>query len=273
MFLTLKEYLAGIGMQDTLVPAEKIISALRERKSRAEIDNIKEAIRVTLEIFSQVAKFIKPGKTEEEVAAFMRQKVQKAGVTYAWDPASCPAVFTGPDTAQAHYAPTDRVVERGHILNMDFGVKYREYCSDLQRTFYILREGETQAPPDVQKGFDTIVNSIERSRNAMKPGVEGLEIDAIARQYITSAGYPEFPHGLGHQVGRFAHDGTAMLGPAWEKYAEKPFQMLEEGMVFTLEPRLPVPDRGIATVEEMVIVTRSGAEFLSTPQTELWLVR
>ncbi|MDL1893082.1 aminopeptidase P family protein [Sphingobacteriales bacterium CHB3] len=273
MYLTLRDFLYEIDFQDRLISAEKIISARRQRKTKAEIENIKEAIRITERIYSEVTQFVKPGKTEKEVAEFMRQKVKEAGVTYAWDPKSCPAVFTGPDTAEAHYGPTDRVIERGHILNMDFGLKYNEYCSDLQRTFYVLKEGEDKAPPEVQRGFDTIVTSIELARKQMRPGIEGIEIDKTARGYITQSGYPEYPHGLGHQVGRFAHDGTALLGPAWEKYAQKPFQKLEAGMVFTIEPRLPVPGRGIATVEEMVVVKENGAEFLSTPQRELLLVK
>jgi Xaa-Pro aminopeptidase len=73
-------------------------------------------------------------------------------------------------------------------------------------------------------------------------------------------------------VGRFAHDGTALLGPAWEKYAQKPFQPLEEGMVFTVEPRLKVKGRGVVTIEEMVVITKSGAEFLAEPQKELILI-
>ena len=85
-------------------------------------------------------------------------------------------------------------------------------------------------------------------------------------------GYEEFPHGLGHQVGRFSHDGTALLGPPWEKYAEKPFKKLEEGMVFTIEPRLTIPERGIATIEEMVVVTSGGAEWLSVPQKEILII-
>jgi len=106
----------------------------------------------------------------------------------------------------------------------------------------------------------------------LKPGVQGVTIDKIARDHIVGAGYEEFPHGLGHQVGRFVHDGTALLGPAWEKYATKPFQPVEEGMVFTIEPRLLVPGRGVVTVEEMVYVTADGAEFMGAPQTELILV-
>ncbi len=272
MFLTLRDYLYEIDYQDRIMSSEKIVSALRQRKTQAEIDAIKEAIRITERIYAEVATIIKPGMTEKEIAAFMQQRVTEAGVGYAWDPKSCPAVFTGPDTAEAHYGPTDRVVERGHIVFMDFGLKVNDYCSDLQRTFYILKEGETKAPPDVQHGFDTIVTSIELARKQMRPGIEGIEIDKTARGYIVQSGYPEYPHGLGHQVGRFAHDGTALLGPAWEKYAQKPFQKLEQGMVFTIEPRLPVPDRGIATVEEMVVVTESGAEYLSSPQKELILI-
>jgi Xaa-Pro aminopeptidase len=272
MYLTLLEMLTELGMNDRLICAEPIVSALRQRKMPTEIEYMRQAIRHTLEIFSEVARFIKPGKTEAEIAAFMKKRVADRGLELAWDPKTCPSVFTGPETAGAHYNPTERVVKEGHVLNMDFGVKFEGYCSDLQRTFYILEKGETHAPAEVQKGFDTIVKSIEESRKGLKPGVQGREIDAIARKIISEDGYDEFPHGLGHQVGRFPHDGTALLGPAWEKYAKKPFVPIEENMVFTIEPRLTIPGRGIATIEEMVLVKRSGAEYLSTPQKELTLV-
>jgi Xaa-Pro aminopeptidase len=272
MYLTLHEFLAEIGMADRLQPAEKIVSALRERKSAAEIGWMKEAVKATEEIYAAAARFIAPGKTEKEIAAFILAEAAKRGLPTAWGQSTCPAVFTGPDTAQAHYSPTDRPVEPGHVLNMDFGVKVNGYCSDMQRTFYVLEPGETQAPEDVMKGFRTIVRAVEESRQAMKPGVEGHDIDAVARSIVVEAGYAEFPHALGHQVGRFAHDGTALLGPAWEKYAHKPFQKLEEGMVFTIEPRLSVPDRGTVTIEEMVVVTKDGAEWLGRPQKEIILV-
>jgi Xaa-Pro aminopeptidase len=273
MYLTLRDLLEEAGMADRLVSAEKVVSALRERKSAAEIGWMKRAVRETEEIYGLVGRFIAPGRTETEIAAFILAEAARRGLPPAWGQATCPAVFTGPDTAQAHYSPTGRTVAPGHILNMDFGVKVEGYCSDMQRTFYVLEPGETAAPDAVRTGFRTIVRAVEASKNAIRPGVEGRTVDAVARSVILEAGYPEFPHALGHQVGRFAHDGTALLGPAWEKYAQKPFRPLEEGMVFTIEPRLTVPGRGVVTIEEMVVVTHDGAEWLGRPQKELVLVR
>lgn len=272
MYLTLRAYLSEIGYEDRIVSAERLLSALRQRKVPAELAHIREAIRVTEAIFAKVATQLAPGRAERDVARFVHGEVARAGVGYAWEPATCPAVFTGPDTAEAHYGPTGRPIEPGHIVNMDFGVKVDEYCADLQRTFYVRETGERSVPAEVERGFATIVRAIEKARSSMRPGVTGRDVDTLARTVILDAGYDEFPHALGHQVGRFSHDGTALLAPAWEKYGKKPFLPIEEGMVFTLEPRLTVPGRGIATVEEMVVVTADGAQYLSTPQRELIVV-
>lgn len=273
MFLTLRGWLKDIGFEDRLVSSERLVSALRARKTPEELGRITRAIALTEEVFGEVGRFLAPGVTEREVADMVARHVRGRGLGLAWEAGTCPAVFTGPDTAGAHYSPTGRTVERGHIVNMDFGIKHEDYCADLQRTFYVLREGEVAAPPDVQRGFDTIVRSIDEARKAIRPGVLGVDVDTVARSIVTGAGYAEFPHALGHQVGRYAHDGTALLGPAWEKYARRPFVPIEDGMVFTIEPRLTVAGFGVATVEEMVVVTRTGAEFLSGPQKTLALVR
>jgi len=272
MFLKLRAILQDIGFEDRLVSAQRVVSALRARKTATELERIREAIRLTEDVFDAVGRFLSPGRTERDVADHVTDRLRAAGLDRAWEASTCPAVFTGPDTAGAHYAPTARIVERGHIVNMDFGVRHADYCADLQRTWYVRRHGEQAAPPEVQRGFDTIVRAIEGARRVVRPGVTGKAVDDVARAIVTGAGYEEFPHALGHQVGRHAHDGTALLGPAWEKYAGRPFVPIEKGMVFTLEPRLPVPGYGVATVEEMVIVTDSGAEFLSNAQTELRLV-
>jgi len=273
LYIKMKNYLRELGFESRIISSEPIISAIRERKTKSEIKLIKKAIIEAERIFDEVRDFIKPGVSEIEIADFVRSKVKERNFTTAWDERICPSVFTGPETAEAHYKPTGRKVERGHVLNMDFGVKIDGYCSDLQRTFYVLEEGETSPPEEVIRGFNTIIRIIDESRKALKPGVKGIEVDTIARQILKENGYDEFPHALGHQVGRFAHDGTALLGPAWEKYGDRPFKELMPGMVFTIEPRLKVENRGVITIEEMVLVAENGAEWLSHPQKQIHIIR
>lgn len=273
MYLILYKLLQEIGFEDRIISAEKIVSALRQRKSATELEHIKGAIERTEQIFQRVAGFMRPGKTEQEVAEFMTNDVRQMGVTVAWNAQNCPSVFSGPESIGGHYTPTERIIGPGHLIYIDFGVRYQGYCSDLQRTFYVLRPHEDTPPPEVRQAFDDLVNAIEQAKQAIHPGMQGIEIDAVARDYLTSRGYDEFHCALGHQVGRFAHDGTALLGPAWEKYGKKPFERLEPGMVFTLEPHVTVPGHGGVSLEEMVLVTDSGAEFVSTPQKELLIIR
>lgn len=273
MYLELLDHLKDTDYVKRLISSEEIIASLRGRKSPSEISRMKDAVAETLRIFDEVTQFIKPGLTEKEVAGFILDKVKERGLTLAWDAEHCPAVFTGPDTPGAHASPTDKTIEPGHVLNIDFGVLKNGYCSDLQRTWYFLRNGETTAPPEVQKGFNIIKDSIQLSAKELKPGTKGWEIDNVARKYITDNGYEEYPHALGHQVGKLSHDGGGLLAPKWERYGSLPFLNIEEGQVYTLEPRLTIKDFGIATIEEEVVITKNGCEFLSKPQTELILIK
>lgn len=273
MYLELVDHLKDTPYAEKLVSSEEIIAALRGRKSETELSLMKTAITETLKIFDMVTDFIEVGKSEKDVAAFVRGKVKELGFGFAWDEEHCPAVFTGPDTAGAHSGPTDKKIEKGHVINMDFGINYKGYCSDLQRTWYVLKDGETVAPEPVKKGFQIIVNSIQMAKEAIKPGKQGCEIDDVARNYITENGYEEYPHGLGHQVGRAAHDGGAMLGPRWERYGNVPYIPLEVGNVFTIEPRLTIEGYGIATIEEKIVITEEGCEFISPPQKDIILIK
>ncbi|MDW7682397.1 MAG: M24 family metallopeptidase, partial [bacterium] len=161
----------------------------------------------------------------------------------------------------------------GHIMNMDFGVRIDDYVSDLQRSWYFLKNGEVAAPDSVQHAFSTVRDAISRAAEFLRPGVEGWKVDAVARQYIVSQGYDEYPHALGHQVGREAHDGSGVLCPKWERYGDLPYFKVEAGQVYTLEPRVTCAGHGVATIEEEVVVTENGCEFLSPRQMELYLVR
>jgi Xaa-Pro aminopeptidase len=273
MYLQLMAYLRGTRYEHRLVSSEPVLAALRGRKSDAEIGHIRTAIRHTLAIFDAVTGYLRPGRTEQDVARFILGRVRALrGAELAWEADHCPAVFTGPEHAGAHFGPTARRVEPGHVLNIDFGIRMNGYCSDLQRTWYIRRKGERGAPAEVRRGFEVIRDSIRLAAEAMRPGAISWKIDQVARSYIVRHGYPEYPHALGHQIGRAAHDGGAGLLPRWERYGRLPFDRLEAGQVFTIEPRLPIPGYGVATIEEIVQLTPDGAVFLSKPQRSLSLI-
>jgi len=273
MYQIFLDHLQGTDYVNRLVSSEEIISALRGRKSATEISIMREAIKETLKIFDSVTKYIKPGVSEIQIADFIKKIVVKKGFGLAWEEDHCPAVFTGPDTQGAHSGPTNRKVKHGHLVNIDFGITYKGYCSDLQRTWYVLKKGEKQAPPEVEKGFNVIRDSIQMVADKLKPGVKGCDMDDIARNYILVQGYEEYPHGLGHQVGRQVHDGGAGLFPRWERYGNTPFMGLEEFQVFTIEPRLTVVRYGTSTLEEEVVLTKDGCKFLSKPQKKLMLIK
>ncbi|MFN3307609.1 MAG: M24 family metallopeptidase [Anaerolineales bacterium] len=269
MYQHLLNILADTPYVNRLTSAEEIIHALVGRKTEGELARIRAAVEATEEIFIETFNFLRPGQSEREIAVFMQQRTAGRGLELAWSAENCPAVNAGPDSPIGHSGPTDLRVQRGQILHFDFGVRKDGFCSDIQRVVYFLAEGESQPPPEVQHGFDIVVEAIQKAAQAMKPGLLGYEVDAIARRTVTQAGYEEYMYGTGHQLGRRAHDGGGMLGPLWERYGDSPKKPLELGQVYTLEPGLMVPARGYIGLEEDVVVTAEGAVFLSRPQREL----
>jgi Xaa-Pro aminopeptidase len=272
LYQVLMGYLQGTPFTERVVSAEPIISALRGRKTRSEIERIKAAIETTIRIYQHTFDTIQVGMTEREIAGSMQAQVDELGLETAWERAGCPIVNAGPDSPVGHVEPTDLKVTPGHLLHFDFGVRQDEYCSDIQRMAYVLAPGESGPPEPVGRAFDTVVRAIGEVVVAMKPGAVGADLDGIARQLVLEAGYPEYKHATGHQLGRTAHDGGALIGPTWERYGDSPNQSLEAGHVFTVEPSVFVPDYGIIGVEEDVLVTETGAQYLHPPQTELILI-
>jgi len=271
LYQVLRQHLKGTVFTDRLVSAEEVIAALRGRKTPGEIARIRHAIETTAEIYKNTFNYAKVGMSEAQISEFMHAQLEQFGVGPGWEIEHCPIVNAGPESASGHVGPTELKIQPGQILHIDFGVKQDDYCSDIQRLAYFLAPGEQKAPPEVQRGFDTIIRAVQESVAAMKPGVAGKKVDAIARTIVTDAGYPEFKHATGHQLGRLAHDGAGILGPLWERYGETPNYTLEAGQVYTVEPSLVVPGYGQISTEEDVLVTEDGAIFLSRPQTELIL--
>ena len=272
MYRTLAGILENTPFAGRLISAENIIGALRGRKTGAEIERIRAAIEVTEEIYAATLAFARAGMTERQISDFMHEQLAARRLEPAWAYEGCPIVNAGPESAAGHGAPGDLVLQPGHILHLDFGVRKDGYCSDLQRLAYVLAPGQHSAPEPVQRGFQTIVDAIQAVARAIRPGLPGKALDAIARQAVADAGYPEFRYATGHQLGRLAHDGGALLGPLWDRYGDTPNRLLEAGQVYTIEPGLDVPGHGYIGIEENVLVTDQGCQFLSRPQAKLYLI-
>ena len=273
LYQVLLDYLNGSSWPERIISSEEIITALRGRKVDQEVNRIRTAIKTTEDIFFKTFEFSKPGMSEIEIAAFMQSQITEKGLAPAWDWNHCPTVNAGPESPVGHVAAGGNILRNGHVLHIDFGVKENQYCSDIQRVAYVMHQNENNIPEPVQRGFDTIVEAIQESVKAMRPGKLGKEIDAIARNVVTLGGYPEYKYATGHHLGRLAHDGAGVIGPEWERYGNTPNFRLEEGHVYTIEPGLAVPDYGYIGIEENVLVTNNGGEFLSLPQTEMIIIK
>jgi Xaa-Pro aminopeptidase len=269
MWLALNNALKGTPYADRLISAEEVIGALRGRKTASEVALIKEAIADTLHIFDEVTHFLEPGLSARGIADIMHDKLSEMGLTTAWDDEYCPVVTPGPEAPVGHAAPGDFKTQRGHVLQIDFGVTKNHYVSDIQRTWYFLKEGERHPPEEVQRAFNAVRNAILAAAEALRPGALGWEVDRAARSSLIAAGYPEYMHATGHHIGQTVHDGATVLGPRWERYGQSAYGRVDAGNVFTLELGVALPQRGYIGLEEDVLVTPSGIEWLSDPQEEL----
>jgi Xaa-Pro aminopeptidase len=266
LYQVLLGYLQDTPYAERLLSAEGIISLLRGRKSSEEVARIRAAVATTGQIYERTFDFLEPGMTEIEIGQFMEAQMEELGVGPAWHAGHCPTVNAGAASPVGHVERGAYAVARGQLVHFDFGVQQQGYCSDIQRTVYFLSAGEDTPPQEVRRAFETVVRAIQAAVKALKPGVMGKEVDAIARRIVTGAGYPEYKHATGHQVGRLAHDGGAILGPEWPRYGQTPSLPLEAGHVYAVELGVQVEGRGYVGLEENVLVTESGAEYLSEPQ-------
>jgi Xaa-Pro aminopeptidase len=271
MHMLLQDYIKDTPFLERLVSAENLIQKLRGRKTNEEVARIRKAVEITEDIFEQAKGFVKVGMTEIEIYEFFHSCMKEWGVTSAWDEDHNPAVDAGPNKQFGHAGPIDNKTKEGHLLHFDFGVKYNGYCSDIQRMFFFGEKKEV--PGEVQHAFETVRDGIQAAGKFVRPGVVGFEVDAIARDFVKEAGYEEYQHALGHQVGRLAHDGGTLLGPKWERYGDSPMGIVEVGNVFTLEFYVTTEHYGQVSLEEDILITKKGCEFLSTPQNELICIK
>lgn len=265
MYLALQAALAPLDFADRLVSAEPIAATVRAVKTPAEIERMRRACEITQRIFDDLTGMLKPGLTEYQIYEIVGERMQTYEVGPSWDASFCPAVFST-KSRPGHAPPGATRIERGDGLRLDFGVFYEGYASDMQRSWYLLKPGETEAPQEHRHAFETVRDGILMAAELLKPGVRGIDVDRPVREFIADRGY-SFTHALGHQLGRMAHDGGMLLGPDNARYGERAKGIVEAGMVFTLEPVVAT-----AMIEDDVVVTATGCEFLVPTQRTIYLI-
>ncbi len=236
------------------VPTEGLIDSLRMVKDDSEIAAIREACDIADRAFTHIRGYIEPGKTERSVMLELEWYIRReCGAEIAFDT----IVASGWRSALPHGIASEKVIENGEFVTIDFGARYRGYCSDMTRTVIV---GE---PDDKQtEVYNVVLSALDAAIAAVKPGVAGVDIDSVARQIIKDAGYGDyFGHGLGHSLGRAVHDGPG--------FSPRSNMVLEEGMVITVEPGIYIPEWGGVRIEHDILVTATGADILNKSTSDL----
>lgn len=252
-FKSFKQNLSSFSVSEDDKICKKI-KQMRSVKDREELNYIKEAQSITDKAFLHILDFIKPQKTEKEIALELEFFMRKNG--------SCGVAFdtisvSGKNSSLPHGVPTDKEIQNGDFITMDFGANIGGYCSDMTRTVAV-----GNATDKMRKVYNTVFKAQTEALSAIKPNIECKSIDEIARDIIDNNGFAGcFGHGLGHSVGLEIHEN-----PSFNTRDET---LLQEGMVLTVEPGIYIENEFGVRIEDMVYITDKGYENLSKSPKEL----
>ncbi len=250
---TLEGFLKGKskGRSVKLAPAKELVIKLRHHKDAHEISILEEAIRIAEGAFEALKGHIRGGGqilTENEIASLLVHEMRKRG---ALNSSFDSIVAVGANGSLPHYRPQNVQLTNNTPLLIDWGARYRGYCSDLTRVLFI-----GNVPAAIRKIYQVVLDAQMAAIEAIKPGKTGKQIDKIARDIIAKAGYGKnFGHGLGHGVGRDIHEALSL--------SKLSTTVLEPGMVVTVEPGIYLPGVGGVRIEDDILVTDTGCRVLS----------
>ena len=238
--------------------ASDVLSGLRLRKDKAEVDTMRKAVKIAQDALEATIPFIKIGMTEHEISSELVVQLLKQGSNPEM-PFS-PIVSAGPNSANPHASPTERKLQAGDLLVVDWGAAYDGYISDLTRTFAM---GEVDE--EYSKIHKIVQEANAAGRAAGGPGVPCANVDKAARDVIEKAGYGQyFTHRTGHGIGMEGHEEPYMRGDN--------MQLLKAGMAYTVEPGIYLPGRNGVRIEDNVVVTENGVDVLSDMPREIRVV-
>lgn len=237
-----------------LTPVSGIIEKIRMFKTPEEIEILKAAAKIADDTYEYICTFIKPGMTELEVSNELEFYMRKQGATSS---SFDIIVASGIRSALPHGVATDKVIETGDMVTMDFGALYQGYISDITRTVAVGEPSEK-----MKEVYDIVLKAQELGVEKIGPGMTGIEADATTRDYIKEKGYGEaFGHSTGHGIGMEVHEAPGLSFRSETK--------LEPGMAVTVEPGIYLPGVGGVRIEDDILITESGNERLTHSSKEL----
>ena len=237
-----------------LVPAQKLVNGLRAAKDEEEIALMVKAQEITDRAFDEICKFIRPGMTEQEIAAKLQYDMLRFGaMRMSFDP----IVASGPNGSKPHAIPSQRKVREGDFITMDFGCVYGGYCSDMTRTVALGEPTE-----EMKKVYHIVLEAQKAGIAAARAGIPGKDIDAAARKVIEEAGYGDyFGHGYGHSVGIEIHES-----PNANTREET---LMPVGAAVSAEPGIYLPGKFGVRIEDVTVLTAEGCVDITKSPKEL----
>ncbi|AIF43459.1 Xaa-Pro peptidase family protein [Virgibacillus sp. SK37] len=237
-----------------LVPVSGLVEDLRLIKTEEEVEIIKKAAKIADDAFEHIQAFIKPGVKEIDISNELEFYMRKQGATSS---SFDIIVASGLRSALPHGVASDKVIQSGELVTLDYGALYNGYCSDITRT---LAVGEIS--DNLREIYNTVLEAQLRGVNGIKAGITGKEADALTRDYITEQGYGTyFGHSTGHGLGMEVHEAPGLSYRTEDK--------LRAGMVVTVEPGIYIPNVGGCRIEDDILITEDGNERLTLAPKEL----
>ncbi len=238
----------------TLVPSSGLIEIIRQVKDAGELAIMREAAHIADQAFTHILEFLRPGLKETDVALELEVAMRKLGATgSSFDT----IVASGERSAMPHGVASDRVIQTGEFVKMDYGCFYDGYASDITRTVAI-----GQPSPRHKEIYELVLAAQLTAVNGMRAGLTGEQADALARDVIKAGGYGDhFGHSLGHGLGLAVHESP--------RVAQRSSDMLKEGMVVTIEPGIYIPGFGGVRIEDDVVLTGHTCERLTLSSKDL----
>jgi Xaa-Pro dipeptidase len=268
----------GPALSDRLISSEEVIIEWLSVKLPREVEIMRRAAELTERLELEAYATVVPGETTDaDLARFLKRRMAELGVEDGWAPDQNPNVNSGPDRGHSH--ATEKVIQPGDVIQTDFGIRVHDtWVTDIQRFAYVLRPGETEAPPEMVERWEHAREGSRAAFDAMRPGVTGWDVDLAQREVLERHGSIPIIWSTGHPVGYWAHDvgprlGGAAGGTPASGDAARP---LRPGHTFAFDGFFGWPrDDGTTktiSVEEMVVVGQNGAEWLIEPQEEWVLI-